>query len=428
MARYACVPALRETRYLLLDKPPPDFESLRRVLLKRVGGGHRLAPLQRAIQGFDLFMRSSSSSSPRFDFFSDLLPHIHSWALDYPSPAPLEIPLLRAGTPSHTSFSRGTIRTLLSNAFFLNVLPFHDEPTCDTPQFGDINFMRLYTSPRELGMERLLCLLAYFASALRLQPHELDEEVCFERHILPQSDIPNWSALKMRINVSHICIHTERMENSNANCFMDFANKALHIHKIIPSATQEEVLFSACPEAFVGILISEVLQDKEVIIIRNVRRFVEYKGYSSTFRFEGFYPGVRIHDIVAADATSTMHFTKSMLDRDLNKAYLAFSAASSSSSSSSSFSATKISTSHWGCGAFHGDKHFKFLQQVCASALAGVQLDYSTFGDGQAAASFKRLLGLIDSNRHTIASIYLAMSGFRRERGTFFDYVLKNLS
>ncbi|KAI5067631.1 hypothetical protein GOP47_0018159 [Adiantum capillus-veneris] len=452
--RYASVPPLSDKRSLLSDKPPPDFESLRRVLLKRVGGGgHRLASLYTSILAFDDYMQRSSHS-PRFDFFSDLLPHIHSWAFAYPSPAPLKVPLLRAGSPSHALLSRGTIRTLLSNAFFLNVLPFrkaqacdhhvsasmhgsrahdvrasadHHAPTPEMAQFGDISFMGLYTSSRELAKERLLCLLAYFALALHFQPQELEEEVCFERHVLSESDTPNWTALNLRINVNHIRVHTQSMENTDGRCIMDFANKALHIHKIIPSATQEEVLFSACPEAFPGILFCDVLKDREVIVIRNVRRFVEYKGYGSTFKFEGLYPGVRFHDIIAADATNTMHFTRPMNERDLNKAYLAFIAAASTSSSSS-FSATKISTSHWGCGAFHGDKHHKFLQQVCASALAGVLLDYSTFGDAQTATSFKRLLGLIGSRCHTIGSVYRAMSGYRRERGEFFDYVYGNLS
>lgn len=210
---------------------------------------------------------------------------------------------------------------------------------------------------------------------------------------------------------------------------MDFANKALHIHEIIASATQEEILFSSCPESFVGVLISEVMDDREAIIIRNVRRYVEYEGYASTFRFAGFYQDVRIHDIVAVDATYSMHFTKPMIDRDLNKAYLGFTAAAAASSPSSSSSlVAKVSTSHWGCGAFHGDKHCKFLQQVCASALAGVPLDYSTFGDAQIAASFKCLLELIDSNNHTIASVYRVISGFSKEKGAFFDYAAKCLS
>ncbi|MCO5557670.1 hypothetical protein L7F22_011239 [Adiantum nelumboides] len=428
--RYACVPRLSETCSLLSDKPPPDFESLRLLLLKpRGGGGHRMASLNASICAFDQYMRSAYS--PRFNFFTDLLPHIHSWALAYPSPAPLELPLLCAGSPSHALLSRGMIRTLLSNAFFLNVLPFRHAPACDRdrwtplsssatpemPDFGDINFMGLYTSTSELAKERLLCLLAYFALALGFQPQELEEEVCFERHVLSDRDVPEWAALNLRINVNQICIQAESMESSDAKCIMDFANKALHIHKIIPSATQEEVLFSACPEAFPGILICDILKDREAIVIRNVRRLVKYKGYASTFKFEGLYTGVRLHDIVAADATNRMHFTKIMNERDLNKAYLAFSAAS----------ATKISTSHWGCGAFHGDKHHKFLQQVCASALAGVPLDYSTFGDSQIATSFKQLLGLIGSRNHTIGSVYRAMSGYRRENGAFFDYVYRNL-
>ena len=44
------------------------------------------------------------------------------------------------------------------------------------------------------------------------------------------------------------------MEEPEAEAFVDFANRDLHIHQVIPSATQEEVLFSCCPEAFPGTL------------------------------------------------------------------------------------------------------------------------------------------------------------------------------
>ena len=42
------------------------------------------------------------------------------------------------------------------------------------------------------------------------------------------------------------------LEELGSEAFVDFANQDLHIHCVIPSATQEEVLFSCCPEAFVG--------------------------------------------------------------------------------------------------------------------------------------------------------------------------------
>lgn len=408
-----------DTQALLTDKSPADFASLRRILGNR-GGIHPFFSLREAIHSYDEFMQKTQARA-HFNFFTDLLPHIHSWALSYDTP--LEIPLLEAGLPSKVPLTRGKIRTLLSNAFFLNVLSLRDAMSCEKRQFGDISLIPLYTSTHELAKQRILCLLAYFTHALQLQSQD-DDEVCFERHVLQEAAVPNWSSLDVKIDVNHIRIHTEWMENSDATGFMDFANKALHIHTIIPSATQEEILFSACPEAFVGVLISEEMQDTEVMIIRNVRRLIEYEGYSSTFRFAGFYPTTRVHDIVVADATPVMHFTKAMIDRDLNKAYLAFAAASSSSSMQG---VAKISTSHWGCGAFGGDKHLKFLQQVCASTLAGVSLDYSTFGDSHIASSFNHLLGIIGSKHHTIESVYDAMSGFEREKGDFFDHVVQNL-
>ncbi|KAH7387164.1 hypothetical protein KP509_16G008700 [Ceratopteris richardii] len=381
-------------------------------------------------------MRSNQDS--HFDFFVDLLPHIHSWALAYPSHAPLELSVLRAGSaPLHTTLSRGAIRTLLSNAFFLNVLPFHDDHAdggasrVENRQFGNISFLGLYRTVHELAVQRLLCFLGYFACARSFEPHELEEVVCYERHTLLDSDLPDWGSLDQKIDVSQINVTPDNMEKSNAKCIMDFANKALHIYKIIPSATQEEILFSTCPEAFPGILFCDILQEREAIIIRNVRRLIEYEGYSSSFRFQGFYSGVKLHNIIVADATDSEHFSRPMIDRDLNKAYLAFMAATRwplTDPPAPSLEANKISTSHWGCGAFKGDKHLKFLQQVCASTLAGARLDYSTFNDPEMAASFIRLLGLISSRNHTISSIYLAISDYVEEKGIFSEHIFGVLS
>ena len=50
---------------------------------------------------------------------------------------------------------------------------------------------------------------------------------------------------------------------------------------------------------------------------------------------------------------------------------------------------------NWGCGMFGGDPIHKFVQQICAAALAGVKLEYSTFKDEPLAAQLGEILSLI---------------------------------
>ena len=128
--------------------------------------------------------------------------------------------------------------------------------------------------------------------------------------------------------------------------FFDFANKDIHIHMIIPSATQEEVLFSCCPEAFVSILFCERMSDNEGIIIGGTSRFADYTGYQNSFRFSGYFeaPPFKRCDILVLDAAvgAREQFGREGLQRDLNKAYLGFNACASL------LSKPKISTGHWG--------------------------------------------------------------------------------
>jgi len=149
------------------------------------------------------------------------------------------------------------------------------------------------------------------------------------------------------IGGQNVVVHTDRMEVSDEDhVFFDFANRDLHIHMIIPSATQEEVLFSCCPEAFVGILFCERMSDNEGIVIGGTVRFVDYTGYQNSFRFAGYFetPAFKRCDILVLDAAvgAREQFSRGGLERDLKKAYLGFNACDTILSKS------KIATGHWG--------------------------------------------------------------------------------
>jgi hypothetical protein len=223
------------------------------------------------------------------------------------------------------------------------------------------------------------------AAPVAAAPFE-EGRVVFERKLLRVSGqrggagLPDWRTDTTPLSGARdrIRLHTDTMEQSRSRVFTNFANKFLCIHQVIPSCTQgkgsegtgedtghctqssfrtaltcplcaalllllcsprarstEEVLFSAAPECYPGILISEVMGDEECILIRGLRRFNDYTGYLHTFTFSGFWPanadnvaavaagqapgrGVTF-DSPAIDSVMGDHFRAKHIIRDLNK-------------------------------------------------------------------------------------------------------------
>ncbi|KAJ3208541.1 hypothetical protein HDU67_006687 [Dinochytrium kinnereticum] len=216
---------------------------------------------------------------------------------------------------------------------------------------------------------------------------------------------PDWGTSIAPILPQRVNILRGRMEDSDALGFVDFANKDIHIHSIEPSCTQEEVLFSCAPESFIAMAISETLGDSEVVVVRNVRRFIDYVGYLGTFKYNGFYGGdsivptsPRLFDVLIIDAVFSNHFSSTSVKRDMNKAFYAFCMVGG----------RPVVTGHWGCGAFGGNKVHKFLQQVCAAAQAGCdRLDYSVFHDDALAGRLENLLTKICDLKWTVKDLYM---------------------
>jgi len=210
-----------------------------------------------------------------------------------------------------------------------------------------------------------------------------------------------------------IFVHDKAMESSKAGTFVDFANSQLHIGRIIPSLTQEEILFSCCPELFIGLLFVETLADNEVLVIKNVVRFSEYSGYMRTFNFLGFYDvngAQRCSNILVMDAVFEKHFDSQNILRDINKAFLGFSACGTPT----------ISTGQWGCGIFGGDPTLKFIQQVLAARSAGVRLDFSTYRNAQRMEDFRQIIRALVLQKTTCRSVWQTMANFPETSSTSF--------
>ncbi|KAK2961085.1 putative poly glycohydrolase family protein [Blattamonas nauphoetae] len=172
---------------------------------------------------------------------------------------------------------------------------------------------------------------------------------------------------------------------------VDFANAYLGGGALGFGCVQEEIMFAIAPELFSAMLFTEKLNDREALLIEGAEFFSKYSGYAHTFAFDGpakqppsDVPKSRIIVIDALCFSGMMlgnhlhnQWSQCSVDRELNKAFVGFSFVSSpppsASSSEQPAKRPSLSTGHWGCGAFNGNRVLKFLIQWLAASEAGVE-------------------------------------------------------
>lgn len=300
--------------------------------------------------------------------------------------------------PGSVSFSRGQIAWVLANSFLGTLAdPGHLKWDC-------ILHSRTYEA-----LERLTCLHDYFTRVEGAV--DLDSIVTFslvktKECVYPINDI---------LSTKHVTVHNKPMEvAASAGAIVDFANRNIHIHGIIPSLTQEEILFSTYSECFMALIcFPNTLLDDEIVIINNAWRHATYTGYAETFKYAGPCNEIIFQDVIVMDAP--MHGQFDLVDRDVSKAVAGFS----------STRATHISTGKWGCGAFGGDVALKFLEQVVAAQLADKSIFFSTFGNETESNMIATLVELIDAAQPTIAWLVQTTKAFKK--GSFYMYIREQL-
>ena len=292
---------------------------------------------------------------------------------------------------------------LLANSFFCNI--------ASVSGCGSLDWRNLFGTMQEVGVERLLCLFDYLSRA-----HEhLDDRAAVEFERVAFKEWP-WDN-EAKATASHVVLHGGAMEEYSGDkggAFVDFANKRLQIHRIIPSATQEEVLFSACSELFLCLVCFEVLAEDEAVCVRNVWRHCSYSGYLDTFKFKGSIS--EMEEVLAIDALTNQHFQRSVIDS--KKCYAAFSTCRRGS----------ISTSKWGCGVFMGTCAHKFVQQLLAAQLAGKTLCYASFHNDEELAEYREIARLIDLKQPTFGWLLTQMTTYRDMPKNYFRLLCKALS
>ena len=167
------------------------------------------------------------------------------------------------------------------------------------------------------------------------------------------------------------------------------------------------------PECLVSLPLCEEMEPHEAVLITGAERFSAYSGYGNLFDYIGPFidpnpiddEGRKYVNIVAMDAIVADHdeFSPQMIERDINKAYVAFSANTSMDKADEK---SPVASGNWGCGAFGGNKELKTLIQWLAASMAGRPLHYHTFGSPQLAKEQQEIVKLLHDKSCTVGELY----------------------
>ena len=113
---------------------------------------------------------------------------------------------------------------------------------------------------------------------------------------------------------------------------VNFANRNFQTGKIIPSATQEEILFCVRPELYAAMFICQRVYENEIVIISNAYKLMENNGYLYSFKFKSLKENIFSNynfgqndneNILCLDATFKEHYTFISVIQDISKFYTA---------------------------------------------------------------------------------------------------------
>lgn len=409
---------LKNSNLELFENPPTNKEQLIRFIQNLSNTKKQPKGLLLIIKEYDLTFGKNCN------FFEKLLPFLFNVAKCLPPDD--FIFSMGAQTSSTQTLRKSTILWILIHTFFMNI---KEDVGLGA---GNLSMEFLICSLNQVGVERLLCLMSYFY-VIYNNPHSLSGCVEYTRFTITDNSHIKWqqrNTTKLSNLYHFINLQNGGMELYNDHVFVDFANEDLHIHKVITSATQEEILFSLCPELYPAILFCTRMMNRDVYLIKGARRFSTYKGYQHTFQFVSPILTPTTCDVVAIDASvqcdpnERNQFTPVVFARDLVKASIGFMGCCNVLDN------RKIVTGHWGGGVFGGNKILKFLQQLIAAVLNDCKLTYCTFGDKVSLNTMQKILDLCSKLQgHTLMDLVNLIQSFdpSKSKEHFGDFIVNAL-
>ena len=285
--------------------------------------------------------------------------------------------VLTAGQNSNIVLSRQQVAAIIACMFFGMFRHSVSKGPVPSSEFNDPTLKNIFSNQ---SVFPLRCILGYFHRiGGLLGSTAMKHKIVIKR---TAAAAPIWIE-KTICSVSAVdCVD----ELPNLHCA--FSDQYIGSNMYEGAITQGEVILLSRPECLAAVLLCSRMYDNEVVTVIGAEKISLYKGYGSSVKYAGafedktpFSASGEIRQCAtvfmdAAEATSGHAQFISDFGRDLNKAYIAFSATPSKI----------VSCGNWTRGILGNHPELKFLQQLLACSLAGKIMYYTPYGNDFEAA------------------------------------------
>jgi poly(ADP-ribose) glycohydrolase len=371
----------------------------------------------------DKYLTTSTTGPSKF--FLSTWPRLVRLALQLPSLFPTHtIPLLKNDENSQVILSRRQVACLVVHQFLCS-LPAHP---WQTESF--VNLSPWYSAGEAMHQGAvqayLTALFTYFEAIEASEPnsgvlhHSVEDwPIIFTLIEMPEGKSPsllcNAPATLSRLTViqlPHQSTDLPYLGLPDGACVIS-ANKCVGLGA---TGTQEELHVGISPEAYPVSLLAPPLKDRQVLVCQGAEAMVTTKGHgrwasldevlhtrprSSSANWRNRI--MLFMDALELDLVDLVHphgggnipdLMPGYLHRELAKAYTAFSSHYYSGNIRKPYSF--VTTGHWGCGAFGGNKQVKAIIQWYAASMANVPELRYVLGDAEQKRFGDELIKFVD--------------------------------
>eukprot|EP01084_Bolivina_argentea_P251159 421130_1 len=396
--------------------------------------------------GLNALLNNIWSKDEQNKFFKLTLPFIQQCALKLDSKCfgLTDIPLLYQGNAESVNLTEGQVASLLAMSFF-GINTIHRGHF-----FPRFNITHLFGYSDSRYLEKLKCIINYFyvlaaeerddtldltfllrkISIHRRVANKSTYNISTHRHIINNNLLKNSTIYNNIIPLCDFMFHvTGCIENCKNAIQIHFSNSLIGGNVLGQGCGQNEIKYLTNTECLVSLLLCEKMDENEAIAIVGSRQFSKYKGYGSSFQFNGSYDDLKpTHGknyklnncIVAIDADnysmqSEKQYKLQKIKRDLLKCYTGFTIPTEETNLKDH--KLWIATGNWGCGKCGGDVELKCIIQWIGVSLADRKIQYFAYGD-ERCKYIESFVRIMKHNNVTVGQLWsylCSYATFRRD-------------
>ncbi|XP_060065786.1 uncharacterized protein LOC132546105 [Ylistrum balloti] len=302
---------------------------------------------ENSLFGLAKFLKKQANKEERRLFLQSTFPAIIDLALDHPEVIPSQgIGYSKQQQGNTTVISRRCVASILACGF-LCLFEDRGKPWKGHQLTNVINFSNFFKNlqmPSQFA--KLRCILNYFEQVGE-RGKTLEGNVTYVRQVsfilfAPWEEMPTMDSwLNCEQELCPLRVYEDGLiEDAGCEAVeVDFANKYIGGGVLGRGRVQEEIRFTVCPELIGSMLFMEYMEENEAIIIKGFEQFSATQGYAGSLLYVGPHSdpvtvnenGDLMSTLCAIDAVSYRNnlqeqYSDYMCVRDLNKAYVGFSA------------------------------------------------------------------------------------------------------